>query len=260
MCAGAYAESGYGFTLQKDTGVQQDSGVVVGTVEQGSMAEQAGMSVGQHVLDVNDLGLMEKENRENLVDQCVQEMKEAEQRHSSLIVTMARETAELCILRPNKRPLGFQIKGTCPVVVQKVDKGAAHNLSSDITSSSSSTNRISSCSGWTHSRLLYPEGRLVAGCGVHCTTAVQVEGDNMVQASHDKVVDAIKTTLSKQGGEEPSVTLKIGLQMVEHVHRYNYESTEDSIAHIQASCMDSRYTYSLPSQVSLHYIAHCEYN
>ena len=156
--------------------------------------------------------------------------------------------------------VGFSNKGTCPVVVQKVDKGAAHNLSSDITSSSSSTNRISSCSGWTHSRLLYPEGRLVAGCGVHCTTAVQVEGDNMVQASHDKVVDAIKTTLSKQGGEEPSVTLKIGLQMVEHVHRYNYESTEDSIAHIQASCMDSRYTYSLPSQVSLHYIAHCEYN
>ena len=89
--------SGYGFTLEEqDTGVQQDSGVVVGTVEQGSMAEQAGMSVGQHVLDVNDLGLMEKENRENLVDQCVQEMKEAEQRHSSLIVTMARLSYVYC--------------------------------------------------------------------------------------------------------------------------------------------------------------------
>ena len=102
--------------------------------------------------------------------------------------------------------------------------------------------------------MLHSEGELTASCGQYTTAVVQVEGDNMVQASHDKVVDAIKATLSKQEKEEPSVTLKIGLQMVEHIHRYNYESTEDSIAQIQASCMDSHYTYSLPSQVSLHYI------
>ena len=124
-----YTDNGYGFTLQKDTSIQQDSGVIVGTVEQGSLAEQAGMSVGQRVLDVNCLRLMEKENRENAMEQCVQEMKEAEQRHSPLVVTIARETAELCTLQPNKRPLGFQIKGTCPVVIQRVDKGTAHDIS-----------------------------------------------------------------------------------------------------------------------------------
>lgn len=82
---------------------------------------------------------------------------------------------------------------------------------------------------------------------------VQVEGENMVQATHDKVVEAIKSTLKKQGesGGEASLTLKVGMGMVKRICRYLYESTDDYLTQVQASCQDSSYTYSVPAQVRL---------
>lgn len=80
---------------------------------------------------------------------------------------------------------------------------------------------------------------------------VQVGEENMVQASHGRVVEAIKSTLRQQeeAGGEPSLTLKVGVGMVQQICRYQYESSEDSITHVLASCQDSSYTYSLPAQV-----------
>ena len=73
----------------------------------------------------------------------------------------------------------------------------------------------------------------------------------MVRATHDKVVEAIKSTLTQQDDEEQaSLSLKIGVNMVCRSYCYTYESTDDSVTHIQASCHNSRYTYTLPAEVS----------
>ena len=82
---------------------------------------------------------------------------------------------------------------------------------------------------------------------------MQVGEENMVQATHGRVVEAIKSTLKQQeeAGVDPVLKLKVGVGMVQQICQYQYESTEDSITQVSATCQDSSYTYSLPSQVSV---------
>lgn len=114
---------GHGFS------VEEGSPVSVGSVHVGGPAEQAGMFPGQQLVQINRVSLMGRNEREEdqgrLLEQCQLEMKSARQQQVALEVSVLRESAEYCTLRPGKRALGFQIKGTCPVVVQKVEKGMA---------------------------------------------------------------------------------------------------------------------------------------
>lgn len=87
------------------------------------------MFPGQQLVQINGVFLMGREEREEerrtVLDQCLMEMESARQQEVALEVSVLRNSAEYCTLRPGKKSLGFQIKGTCPVVIQKVEKGTA---------------------------------------------------------------------------------------------------------------------------------------
>ena len=113
-----HSDNGYGFELKDEYPVKVDS------VESGSMAESLGMCSGMVVL-----GVMEQwihgpgEGELGGFQKCVIAIQNAQQQRSPLHLYLHRTPNEELGMRSGGAPCGFQIKGTAPAIVLKVEPG-----------------------------------------------------------------------------------------------------------------------------------------
>lgn len=76
--------------------------------------------------------------------------------------------------------------------------------------------------------------------------------DEVLKASHDAVVSAVKGSIarSKQEQGKPSVRLKLSYPFLEQLSSFKYECADTSLVEVIERTVESPYTFSVPSQVS----------
>ena len=82
---------------------------------------------------------------------------------------------------------------------------------------------------------------------------LKVRETDVLKASHEVVVNAIKGALSSTAGQEggPCVSLKLSFSSLEQVTSFRYESSEDSSVVVHERTVESPYCFNVPAKVSL---------
>ena len=85
------------------------------------------------------------------------------------------------------------------------------------------------------------------GCAI-----LNIGEENVVIASHDEVVTAVKTSLKNTEGQEGgrSVTLKLSYPFLEQMACYKYETSDSVTVDVYERSVESPYTFCVPSQVN----------
>lgn len=88
---------------------------------------------------------------------------------------------------------------------------------------------------------------IIPGCCI-----LKVGDDEVLKASHDAVVSAVKGSIarSKQEQGKPSVRLKLSYPFLEQLSSFKYECADTSLVEVIERTVESPYTFSVPSQVS----------
>lgn len=91
------------------------------------------------------------------------------------------------------------------------------------------------------------EAGLLPGCCIFC-----VGEEDVMRASHDSVVAAVRGALSQTSQQEggASVTLKVGFPSLEQVAIFKYDNNEDIPVNVVERTLESPYTFTLPAKVS----------
>ncbi len=82
---------------------------------------------------------------------------------------------------------------------------------------------------------------MLPGCSV-----IAVNGNDMSNRSHDKVVTAIK--LSQDEGQE-QLELQIGIAGTQQFTQYQFESSDDVLIELSERIVESPFIFTIPSQV-----------
>lgn len=132
--------------------------------------------------------------------------------------------------------LGFHIRGSSPVIIHGIDKGV-----SELLKHRSISTLI--CLGSAAADVGLLAGSCILGVG----------GNDVVKATHEEVVAAIKTSLeeTKKTEEGASVKLKVSCSKKEQLVQYEYETGEHTHIQVYERTLESPYTFTLPAKVSM---------
>ncbi len=91
------------------------------------------------------------------------------------------------------------------------------------------------------------EAGLIPGCCI-----LKVGDDDVLKATHDTVVSAVRGSLSRSKEEQgkPCVRLKLSYPFLEQLSCYKYECADTTQVEVYERTVESPYTFSLPSQVN----------
>jgi hypothetical protein len=135
-----------------------------------------------------------------------------------LHLTVLSNTSETVRLCPTPTGgLGFHIRGSSPVVINGVDKGSA-----------------------------------AADAGLVCGSCIlRVGQQDVLRASHETVVTAIKGSLedSKNAEGGAAVEIKVSRSNMEHMVQYEYETGDHTHLQVYERTIESPYAFSLPAEL-----------
>jgi hypothetical protein len=145
--------------------------------------------------------------------QCAAIMDSQWQKECPLELVVYRDKAyEEVKLRSNGQKLGMQLKGTKPVIISSVEGGTEA------------------------SRCGITPGRCI----------ISINDEHILEKSHDQVIGLIRESKTT-----PNELMKLSLSIsaINHMTRYQYESTEDAMYEVVRRVMESPYVYQLPAQL-----------
>ncbi len=89
---------------------------------------------------------------------------------------------------------------------------------------------------------------IIPGCCI-----LKVGEEEVLNASHDVVVSAVRGSLSRSKVEQgkSSVRLKLSFPFLEQLSLYKYECADTTLVEVFERTVESPYTFSLPAQVNL---------
>ena len=156
-----------------------------------------------------------------------------------LYLTVVKSSSQYCTLVPTRAGLGFHIKGSSPTIISGVDTGKPSESCARVVmndwSSVSSPGSAAAQAG------------ILPGCCI-----LKVAEEEVLRASHDLVVSAIRKALAASAGQKGGrqVALKLSFGGLEQAISYRYEGSKDATVQVYERTQESPYIFQVPAQVS----------
>lgn len=193
-------------------GMELSEGSPVEVVKCSTRAQIAGVSKGLAVVAVNGHFLEQHCPKPELLALLHPTGKNP----PPLYLTVVKSSSQYCTLVPTRAGLGFHIKGSSPTIISGVDTGSAA-----------------------------AQAGILPGCCI-----LKVAEEEVLRASHDLVVSAIRKALAASAGQKGGrqVALKLSFGGLEQAISYRYEGSKDATVQVYERTQESPYIFQVPAQ------------